>query len=50
LQKKTAGVEIPTNVLNARKKIGAINRKEVTAIQNYSKAHLDIRYNPLGYS
>jgi hypothetical protein len=26
-QKKTAGAEIPTNVFDARKKIGAMNRK-----------------------
>jgi hypothetical protein len=35
--------DIPTNVLDSRKKVRVINRK-----QNYSKAHLDIRYTPWG--
>jgi len=48
-QKKTSGAGIPTNLLDARKKIGAINKKQVTAVQHYSKTHLDIRYTDVGH-
>jgi hypothetical protein len=49
-KRKKAGFEIPTNVLGSRKKVGVINREQITDIQNFSKAHLDVRYTPMGYS
>jgi hypothetical protein len=43
------GAEIPTDVLDSRKKVGVINRKQDTDIQSHSEARLDIRYTALGY-
>jgi hypothetical protein len=47
---KTAWIATPPHVLDHRKKVEAVTGKYITKIQNYLKAHLDVRNLPLGHS
>jgi hypothetical protein len=49
-QKKTSWFETSPHVLDHRKEVRAITRKQNTNLQNYPKAYLDVRHTLLGHS